>query len=157
MIQSDVYYKKISLPEWYLNVNSQKFLNDDSCFIADIQHYWKKLQEDDAHLDFYTKRNAQHFPMAECIAIDKKFDNANQYFEYGVGVETTQKNANLIIPACDWLVFPCVGPVNTSLPKTWKEFFYQFLNRSDWILRFDYNIEIYSPGNRLRSIRIPSS
>lgn len=145
-----IYYTVKELPAIHLALKDQIFLNDNSSFIQDIQKYWQQLADSEEYTSLLKSSHNVIFKNAECIAIDRKRNNNDTYFTYGVGVEAVD-SWSFVIPSSQWLVFPCIGPVNTSLKKVWKKLYCHLLKNHEYQIRFDYNLEVYYSGDRDRS------
>lgn len=152
VVENNIYYSCKELPKFYLQTNMKAFINDDQHFIFDIQKLWKDIENDQSFIEQLSRHTPVVFKDTTCIAIDIKSDIENIYFKYGIAIEvTTSKEATIEIPASTWLVFPCIGPVNTRLYKMWKQIYYYFLKQSQWVPNYDFNLEVYYPGDKNRS------
>ena len=152
VVDKNLYYSVKEISEFSLKLMKRSFLDNNPKFNIEIQKYWKELQNNHEYIDLITQNNPIVFEKSIYIAVDMKKDNESKYFEYGVGIETSdKKKATIVIPKTKWLVFPCIGPVNTSLMKTWRQVYYYFIKESEWQLSFDFNLEVYYSGDKNRS------
>ncbi len=61
------------------------------------------------------------------LGVTTDYDNSNQQIEYWIGVETSSQTpspySETVIPAAKWVVFEVNGPVQTEMPKAWKQIY----------------------------------
>lgn len=99
----------------------------------------------------------EHMAEGKCAVVRGEYgicietDNASDTFEYLIadpyveGMEVPEGFITTTIPALEWAIFPCVGPLPDTLQKTTIRIYQEWLpTMKEYEISAGYGVEVYS-------------
>jgi AraC family transcriptional regulator len=117
----------------------------------DIPKFWQDINTDGTSQKLMTLMSKPQGMFGICVDVLPDEADPN-VFEYIAGIQYAggdQAEFDLFdIPATQWAIFPCNGPMPHSIQKVWMEIFSDWLpNNAEYTLAPLPQIEFYPPGN----------